>query len=72
MEINYFKIKVDNVDSLKKAKKLVFVAFAGNEGSIYKSMSFDDADVVEKYLAGLGCNPIVVKKMNKLSSLEKS
>lgn len=65
-EIKYFKIKTENFDAMKNAKKIVYVAIAKDGFSIYRSMSFDTSEEVTDYLSALGCKPIAVSLLSRL------
>lgn len=64
MTTSYFKIKVDNPDLLKRAKKLAFKGFGKADGSgLYRSMSIHTKDEMQKYLNDLGMKVLSLSKM---------
>lgn len=60
--MNYFKIKVGNPDAIKRAKLIIFFGFSNN-GTIYKTMSFDEKDALFSYLEKCGCEPEYVSRV---------
>lgn len=62
----HFKIKVENADLLRKAKKITFVGFNKADGvGIYKTMSYDNKEDLTLYLEDLD---ITLLSLSRLST----
>ena len=65
MITSYFKIKVDNPDLLRRAKKIAFKGFGKADGSgLYRTMSIHTKDDMQKYLSDLGMKVLSLSKMS--------
>jgi len=65
MMTSYFKIRVDNPDFLRRAKKLAFKGFGRADGSgLYRTMSIHTKEDMQRYLESLGMKVLSLSKMS--------